>query len=301
MNTPRLLKLSLLTLGTACAITATASAQVLLNDTFNRTTLGPQNLPASGQWFASNNSHVSVGDGKMHFDTNGAGGVMATVYFTNTGPITLEVGQQLTVSYTFTATGIDSSRGYLRAGVFNANGRRFSPAGLETGSGIKATNETYRGYASFYNIGTGTSDGEPNGTSQIQKRIRNATGLLNSATPYDLLTQGDRLSMANNTIYTGTIILQRTAENEMVIKQSMVGGSVNIFNSATDSGLTDARFFAFDTFSIMIQEGFAATMDISNVKVELAQIPIPEPASMAATIAGLLLAGAFLKRRINRK
>lgn len=302
MAYPSILRIFLLAVATACSLVATAQAQALLDTSFSDGALGPQNLPSAGQWFYSAEGRLSATPGNLTMNTNnGSEFAMALVYFTDPGsggahnPILLDVGQQLTLSMTFTASGIDSTRGFFRFGLFNSNGNRYTDPDTGTGTG-STTNSNYRGYGSFYNIGTGTSqDGEPNGTGSISKRTGSANGLINVGSSWTGVAENSRLAMQNSTAYTATLAIARTAEG-VIVTQSIVGGSLNYFHSGIDS---ENPFISFDTLAIATSSAFADTLDITSVNIALTQIP--EASTTAATLAGVLLAGILLRHRLRRR
>lgn len=158
MQTTRFLALLSVALGTA----GLARATVLLNDTFadgDRTT---QNLPASAAFYqggSSVNQSLDVVSQTLQYSFDNTSGQLGqyVVYFTAEGsPVSLNVGDKLSVSLTFSGDQIVNGADSLRIGLFDSGGSRVS---ADYSGVANVAFNAYTGYSFFGNMGAGSNTG----------------------------------------------------------------------------------------------------------------------------------------------
>lgn len=263
---------------------SSASATVLLNDTFSNGLIGPQNLPTSAQWYGSNTT-LTAETGAMTLGTSN-GTAMVTGYFTDSGTVSLTEGMSITLSFSFTLTGANSTSGFFRFGLFDSGGNRLTAQ--DQGAANSLFNY-YTGYATLTDINTTTNRNIGLG---MRNNLPN-NGLLNSVTPYTTFgSSGAPFTLQNDTQYTSTFTLTNTGSG-IEITQTFTGGSLSgITRTQTDSSTT---YTTFDTAAIIIQGSAASTITFSQISVTM----IPEPST--AILLGAALVGVGILRKTQRK
>jgi hypothetical protein len=225
----------------ACA-SMQAQAVNLLNETWSSGQRDVQNLPNSARWYSSSPGDVTVARGSLTQRTPSTAFVIA--YFTNGAPVTLEPGQTLEVKYSYSITGIASSGGLFRAGVFN------STAGGRIKADTFGTNKReftgYRGYlVNKANISRGSVS--------LQKRVSTtSSNLMSAIAAYSGV--GDSYSnwpgLLSGITYNASLSITRNRDDSVTLVSTLSDPNGEIYNvSRTDSSDT---CISFDTFAMAL-------------------------------------------------
>lgn len=244
-------------------VTFSASATVVLDDTFADGTRTNQNLPTDSAWFTTSAANMKAFTNSLSV-TNLSGSSSWWTYFTPSGsPVVLDVGDTLEVTLSFTVVGVgaQNSSKNLRFGLYHSTGVRPS------GDGSLPT-VSYLGYIFFSNFG-------PTWGANNELRWRSAfsgndplsasgdstifgTGINAVASP----------AFSNNVPYTLAFTLTRSNATTMIFTATYAGGGLANSVTATDS---TGVFTNFDMLQIR-PSGFASTATnfiFSEVKVTL--------------------------------
>ncbi|AHF90637.1 hypothetical protein OPIT5_10960 [Opitutaceae bacterium TAV5] len=237
-------------------------AALILDETFEtaRTT---SNLPATSAWYSSrSSSSVSYENSSLTLNT-GSNSTHLLTCFTDSGSVTLGVGETLTVAFTFSIAGVTDSAGGLRVAILNSGGSRISADGLGAGN---ATFNAYTGYAALLNPGA-TVDGPVS----IRKRDKTNEVLLTGLTAYTNFGSGGSADavIASGQTYTGTFIITRSSDTATGISFSIAGTSLNY--SYTDS----SGLFSFDTLAIAGMSNAFTSLTLYDVTISTSTIPEP--------------------------
>jgi hypothetical protein len=287
------------------ALTATAGAAVIVNDTFQDATRTDPASPVYSEngvdadadnsiesaWFRSGTgSSTTMSVGHM-VNAAGAGASMSLTTYMSPGKITLNnVGDKMTITWVFTPTGTSTtSTGNqdMRIAIVDSPTRITSDA--------TPISQAYTGYAMYFNMRADTIGA--NNAFRIMEWAGGTNNLLSTAAAYSqdaamATVAGTTPGFVDGTSYTLTWSIEKTAAGAD-INQSIVGGNVNLSASFSD---TSPQPLSFDTFGMRPQtpELTAASFDTTLFKVE--GPAVPEPASI-----GLIgLAGMMLARRRAR-
>ena len=308
-------------LAAAAMLAAPALGQttIIQNDFVNGNPLsgaGPLESPffttSSGDGLASDNGTLGV----LDFASGTSGRSIHTLF----APQTLaNAGDVLTVSYTFTTPATVGNNEDFRVGLFNTNGAAGFAEDISASSSTpNAILNGLPGVSGEFDINTASAD------LAIRTNNINEIDDLDGDLPDDLQTgrllattdgftfvesgPDNGFAIAPNTQYTGTFALELDAGGDLIVTQTLVGGTVNeSFISgavpftddvaAGDAGVNTLTFdfLGFsatgDAFGSVNDAGVADNgADFNNVTVTFT--PVPEPASMALLAGGaMMLAG----------
>jgi len=307
----------------ALSVGAPAHAQTLLNDTFADGNRMNTSLPTDSAVFigqSAGNGSNSVTPGHLNFvlPTNS---LKTWTYFTsdNSAPdanqphnavTSLGVGQTLTASVSFSATGITATTGKnFRFGLFHdpTDARVQSDVNSDGGGGTAPWTDAL-GYAINVPISSAS------GTNPIflGKRTTSNASLIGSGSAFTAApTGGTAYSMTDNTTYTLQLSLSRVAAGDTLVTATLLQGSTMLStNSAHDLGdsfggtavgaglLPGSQniYTNFDQFMLRNSDATqATTLDFTNFQV----VVVPEPATVLG-LAAVGLAGVRLVRRRMR-
>ncbi|MDR1284135.1 MAG: hypothetical protein LBK99_25460 [Opitutaceae bacterium] len=277
-------------LGLASLTLPALSASTLLSEDFtgNRLT---SSLPTTSAWYSSGTS------GSIAYDTTNGGSITQTVngttsqlltYFTSAGdPVSLGVGEALSVRFDFRLSDIFDTSGAFRIGLFSSGGNRIAADNQKT-SNVVFTN--YTGYAFYLNPGADSDT-----SLSISKRDKSSTNLLNNSDAMTGLGGGTATILEAGVTCTGVLSLIRTGDDIMSITFSILDGSGSIL---TTMSCEDASgFTSFDTLAFV---GMNSSSKLKSFTLENVSIlSIPEP---RATITGLAACAAIvaLAKRFRR-
>jgi hypothetical protein len=277
MKVPRWLTFCL---ATAFGLVLNCSAMVIVDDTWadgNRTNTS---LPTDSAWFASSASSLTnYAPGSMTGLCDPGGSRTWLTYFTTTPatPVDLAVGDTLKVTLVFIPTNVaefvsGNQRG-LRVGLFNFadGGTRASADGSFVGSSMgSGTNVTgYLLNQSFYTVFP------VDGPMEFWVRNNLSSGnLMGSTADYKWVGAGGPAGYLNQpgfvtgTQYTLEFSATRTATSSMAVSTRITGGSLDLFNSFTDTTYFNHRF---DCFALRCDKSTntAASFTFKEFKVEI--------------------------------
>lgn len=216
-------------------------------------------------------------------------------YFTDSTPVSLGVGDVLSVNFTFQIQAIPEpptqTPQVFRIGLFNSGGQRVSSDGTGLSNGLFAD---YTGYASF--VRTIAPVDSPNSPMAITKRNQTNNTLINSQDAYSFLAQGGQNgnTFASSTTYTGELTVSRTAESSVSVSIAFTGGSLAGYSHSIVD--TTSPYYAFDTLTFYGSVAAFESLTLNSVNVSV----VPEPA--AAMLLGIsaivvcLLAGRRFRK-----
>ncbi|HEX7654896.1 MAG TPA: immunoglobulin domain-containing protein, partial [Verrucomicrobiae bacterium] len=252
-------------------------ATIVLDDTFadgNRTN---QNLPTDAAWFVSSSTAWKTSASALTV-TNGTSAILGVTCFAAnpTNPISLNVGDTLTVGVTFTFNNLAPQNGSqgLRVGVYDLADGANSPKWPTTDlSGNSVLGSGVKGYSLFQNCGPTFNSASP---MDLRSRTNMASAsLLGTTSDHKLLVTGPGnlgtfTGFTAGTAYTLQFTLFRTNSTDLIVAatwQNPAGGN-NLTVSYYD---TNAATFNFDTFGLRPSSaGTSATnLTINEVRVEL--------------------------------
>lgn len=264
-------------------LAASASAAVLVEDSWADGTREDTNLPEESAWFASNAATtptLSASPGSLlgnvlMFATN-AGSRLWITHFTPAGsPVTLGTGDTLKVTLVFTPSNLPAvlptSRG-LRFGLFNFSepgAARVTGDGFSTGAGAGAPGANVTGYILNMNFAQSLI----NNPLQIMKRTDTATNnLMGASATFTSLSSGGGpaggAGFTNGVEYTLAFSMKRLESSVQVTTTFSDPSGWNISHTASDPSNPT---FSFDGFAIR-PNGVADTAEsltFSRFKAEL--------------------------------
>ncbi|EIP97694.1 hypothetical protein OpiT1DRAFT_02141 [Opitutaceae bacterium TAV1] len=276
-------------LGLASLTLPALSAATILAEDFTSDRL-TSNLPTTSTWYTSGSTD------NINYDTTNGGSITQTVsgttgnlltYFRDAGsPVSLVVGETLSVKFNFRLSGVVDANNIFRVGILNSRGSRVTADNMGSYNAIFSQ---YRGYAALFNPGDDNDqDGVP--PASIYQRSRNNSNLINSSSAFSsdpLATGGAATVLSDDTSYTGIFSVTRTSDTAMSITFSILNGSgtIQLFQlSATDNsgnGYTD-----FDTFAITGMGGTSSlnSFTLENVTISVSAVPEPRSAALGMSI-----------------
>ncbi|AHF91457.1 hypothetical protein OPIT5_15755 [Opitutaceae bacterium TAV5] len=284
-------------LGLASLTLPALSAATILAENFTSDRL-TSNLPTTSTWYTSGTAD------RITYDTTNGGSITQTVgantsqlltYFTDAGsPVSLGVGETLSVKFDFKLAGVVSANNALRIGVLNSRGTRITEDAAGTNN---ATFNQYRGYALLANPGAET--GNP---FNLYQRSRNNNNLISSASALStsaLASGGTATVLSDSVSYTGVFSITRISETATSITFSILNSSGTTLSSLTAQD--DSGYITFDTFVITGMGGANAleSFTLENVTISVSAIPEPRTAALGigVLVCLVLLAGRSLRCR----
>ena len=258
-------------------------ADVLLDDTWADGTRTNQNLPVESAWwfsYSAATAHTNSLFVPMRSDNTALLGI---TYFTDgtTNPITLAVGESLTVSLRLALSNVPVQNALLgwRAGFFDFADSSLSPKRVSAdGFSNSSQGSGVQGYALFLNMGTNFND-------QAPMRLLKRTGLSNSSllgasaawtelgVPLFVQT-ADFPGFTDGQEYLWQMMLERTNTTTIVISTlwSNTTSGATMSYSQTDSSATN---FSFDGLALrpLNTNTAAAGYTFLEARVDYAAIP----------------------------
>jgi pectate lyase/pectin methylesterase-like acyl-CoA thioesterase len=259
----------------ALSVTSPAGL-VVMNDVFadgERLTLAP---PASATWLKAQGSTVAtVATGSAQFTWNTTSADMISAYFTSAGsPVTLGVGDTLSVSVTFSFMGLNpaaiaSPSPGLRFGILDSKGSR--PA--DNGGTSNAVYIGDTGYGLFTSIST--SGG---GTAFTLNRRTTITSnnVFNTGADFTTIGSGGGTarSFADNTDYVLTYSLTRLSATQTRLSASINGGELGDAYNFSTTETSSTPDTTFDYFGWRVgSSNFAASITFKHLSVTLGLAP----------------------------
>lgn len=273
----------------AIPFVAGAAGNTILDDTFADGSSVNQLLPNSARIFKGRSTTVrgdAVGSVTYDMTATGTNSEAFWGYFTNSGsPVTLAVGDKLSVAGTFSMTGFVGTGQDIRFGVLNSLGTR--NANDLTGGQNDVTFAGDPGYAlGFFASGTGSP-------FVVYRRTNlNVNNVFNTFGDFTAIAgtgAAARQALTNGTPYTLSYTIERLTATETKISVSVTGGALNNLNyTATESSATPNT--AFDYFAFRIGgTNFAQKLTFTNWKVEhTPALPVitsqPQPTNLTVQV-----------------
>jgi len=260
---------------------------VLLNASFSDGDRLTQNLPNSARWYsggASNN--VSAASGALVFTGDSGGSSPGSIhggglaYFTAAGkPISLAVGQSLTLSFNYSSSQSDSGDWDFGFGLYNSGGLRIAA----DNSGFN--NSIFNKYTGYEAAGILGPDISGLGRYKIASRTLSGNNLL--ASSFYTIFGGNVKQIAGTNAgqtYAASLTLSAINATNLVLTSVIAGQTLTRTNV---SGVVTN----FDTVGIFAP-GAPGTFTVDNVAVTVSNIPpvanvmtVPRTAGMRLLIA----------------
>ncbi len=247
------LRLPLLAVAGVLALIAGVGAAALIDDSFADGNSQNQDLANNSVRLFNGRAATVRTDavGSATFDITNAGGSEAFwAFFTNAEqPVTLGVGDRLSVALTFTLTGFTANGADIRFGVLDSLGTR-NAANLTAGMN-DATFVNDTGYGlQFYASGQGSP-------FVIGRRALLTGGNpFNNFGDFPAITTGatgatERQALANDVAYTLSYAIERSGESETRIAAAVTGSGLNNLNYAViERGATPETKFDYFGFRV---------------------------------------------------
>ncbi len=295
----------------AILVPAMASAAVVVDDSFTDGDRAMTGALDANWWTSTSSTAIEIAAGSLGLVSGSSG---RGIHGTFAAQSLVNVGDSLTATFTFLtpATVGTNKSAALRAGLFNSAGSSGSlAADLSASSGTpNALYNNVTGYMMDLDVNlTGASVG----TENISFRERSAptSGQLMASTgDFTLLTGGgDPYSIAATTTYTGVFTVTKTGAGTVDLTGSLYGGATQLstWTASDDSGIVSS----FDVLAFQVGSstfGSSGTpgdanngIDFTNIKINYVAAPVPEPASVAMMLGGLLMVGTMVRRRRSSK
>ncbi len=317
------LHLTLAALAATFTWAATASAAIIVNDTWldgnrNEPTTATVGGPYSENgadgdldgdiesvWYTSNAALMSSSAGHLMLAPSTTGSSSFTTYFTpEASPVTLAQGQAIRVTWEFTPSGLSAS-----------GNRDWRMALVNTGAAERITNNAnsappnsaFTGYRVSMNVSALPSAGAL--LDLFERQVLTTENLLvnndrwgangtASATLATAAPTAGTPTMVNGTKYTFVLMIKRTLADAAEITATISGGNyagTGSFSLSHTDPSFNAGSYTFDTFGMRPSNGTttATGLDTTLFRVEVT----PEPASGVLAAFGGLAALAFRRRR----
>jgi hypothetical protein len=205
--------------------------------------------------------------------TAAAGADMYWGFFTDAGaPVSLGVGETLTLSLTFSFTGLAAGTNSLRFGVFDSMGSR--QEGDLTGGASNASFVGDTGYGLFTTLSTAPPTG--NGFNLNERTTNSTSNVFNSAADFTTVgaTGTELQALSDNQDYVLTYSIFRQTATDTVLTAGITGGTLsNYTHSVTDTATPQTTF---DWFGFRIPGStFATTISFKDINVTTTTIPEP--------------------------
>jgi hypothetical protein len=262
---------------------ASASGTTILSERFLDGERLVQNLPNTSAWY---------GGGETSLTQTAGGSIVSTTsttfltYFTDSGTVSLAVGEIMTVSFDFQvpnppASGFVNSG--IRVGVMNST----TGVGRVTAEGFGNSNAAFVGYTGYGGwIAPQIAD-----TRLRERTDMTSTALLgtNGVWPNRNTNTADITTILADTTYTGVFLISREETDRVVASFSVSGPNFATATATWNNG----SLYDFDTFGIWTNaRDVGPAFILSSVDITV----IPEPSAYAAA-AGLFAAAVLLFRR----
>ncbi len=291
-----MIKKSLISLGATLLVAATASAGLVLSETWSDGDRTNLDLPTSTAWYTSRPTDTlmaTAADGGSMTQSMSAGSAHVIGYLTPAGTIDLAIGESIKLTFEVSFQNLSGNGNYFRFGLFDSTA--VDPR-------IAVDNNWGGGYTGTRGFMVNVTALNQGAKVDLQRRFaNNSNGTLIASTSayfgnpvnlHDMLSE----SLVSDVIYTGTMVVTRSCDAENIVSASMTGPDGTIFNLGTWSE-TNANVAAtgFDLVAFALNETDRDAFTLHSVTVQL----IPEPSPKALLLLFIPL-GAASKRRIRR-
>ncbi|MEY4385066.1 MAG: hypothetical protein RLY20_349, partial [Verrucomicrobiota bacterium] len=186
---------------------------------------------------------------------NDVNNLQMLAYFTNTA--LSNIGDSITLRATYKVTGINTanaSNHRLRVGLYDSGG-------FEVSDNHGASNPAFTNYNGYF--GTYAAPAGVSSLVQMNQKLQPSTASMIQAigtTNSESLSSSTKSSaMANNTLYTVTLTVTRTASgNDITFSQT---GGANWSFTSSDTGGSQAPFYSFDTLAFGVLDSATSVLD----------------------------------------
>jgi hypothetical protein len=292
--------ITLLALGALAATSGTA--QTLLDHTFTDVR-NNQSLPTSSAWYKGGGSAVSLdaAPGSLSFSTTGSSHLVGTNFVDSTAGYTLQVGEVLTMRYTFSADTVASGNSFNtdnRMGLFSyaaAPSFRLAEDNSSANGPGGGVGTPVLGYMMTFHV----SDALAARPFNLYKRASvEEANLLSSGGHYANLNASAIIEasggLTSGAAYTLQLEIARTDATTAMLTATYLDAMDNILASAMATDL-DTPNFTFDAFLFragnMANKGGVHTISGFEAAV------VPEPGIYASLLGMLALAYVAWRRR----
>jgi pectin methylesterase-like acyl-CoA thioesterase len=249
-------------------------ATTVVDDTFADSNSANQDLPNNSlQVFKARSATVrntTPGNAEFDMTTTGTSSDAFWAFFTNSGaPVTLNVGDSVTLSATFSLTGFVGTGQDVRFGFFDSKGTR-TPTDL-TGGQNHASFGDDTGYAAQY-----FASGAGSPFVLYRRDVVSPTPITNpfnsfGSAGFTALTgtgANARQPLTSGTQYTYNYTVTRVSATETQVTVAVTGGTLSNLNfTATETSATP--YNTFDSFTFRIGgNGFATKWTFHRLKVD---------------------------------
>jgi hypothetical protein len=284
------------TLGSTLLVAGTASASLVLSETWSDGDRTNMDLPTSTAWYTSRASGTltatAAGGGSMTQDVS-LGGTHVTGYLTSAGRIDLAIGESIELNFEVSFENISGSGSYFRFGLFDSTAVNPRIAIDNNMGGGFAGTRGFMANVEAQNQGAGVNLQRRNGNSTNGTLILSTNGYFSNGVEFD-----DTLSEAlvSDVIYTGTMVVTRSGIAENIVSASMTGPNGTIFSlgtwTETAPGVVST---GFDLIAFGLSDAGRDSFTLHSVTVQV----IPEPSTMAL-LFGFMAIGAVCTRRVAK-
>jgi hypothetical protein len=259
----------------AAMLTSAASANVILSETFLDNQRLVQNLPNTSAWFGSQATSLTQPSEGMITSITGQ---TFLTYFTDSGTVSLAVGEILRVSFDFQLGNpvTPASHSGIRAGLMNST----TGGGRVAADGFGSSNALFAGYTGY----GGWIHPQGADTRLRERTDMSHSGLLNNNTGWANRTTNtvNATPILADTTYTGVFLIAR-ASDRVIASYSVSGPNFNTVTVTYEH--VGSNLFAFDTFGIWTNSTHGDTFSLTAFDVTV----IPEP-SVYALLIGIVTA-----------
>lgn len=273
--------------GMLFSLVSPLSADVIINDSSWTQGVSTRTGDSSGLNYYGSSGFASYSLNGDDFRIDAAGRGVSVNFATQT---LSNIGDSLSLSYTFTITGSSNSTSTVRTGIFNQN----------TGTAISGYNYTnnfgtnYLGYQVVSNP-TGTSGSATGFYEKIQSaNVLTSSSSVANYTAIAAAGSSARPTLVEATTYTTTFTLTRVASG-LQLDYSLTGGTGFDVYSLSFTDETPSTY-SYTTIEFRGGSGTYTTQTISNFNLTFT--PVPEPSASLLLLGGL--AGTWLVMRRRR-
>lgn len=294
------MKLSLIL--TACTLPIALSAQTVFNDSWADGSLAATEGTDIPWYTTTSTSALEVGTGFMGLVSGSSGRGIHGLYT----PTALNVGDSLTLTYTFTTPAtIGTSRSdALRVSLANSLGRAIDSNQTLSSGSPNFLFDDLPAYMSSFDIATGTEDvrilRHREDPLIDDGRFMSTTGEWNTLDD----SANDGYSFAAATEYVGVLTITRSGADEMTIFSSMSQGATLMASFSAVDG-TGSIPTTFDMLGFQVNSNTFGTSNspdtadngIDFTNINLVYTPVPEPSTYVFLFGALAFVLVFLRRR----
>jgi hypothetical protein len=285
-----------------------ASAQtVLVHDTFSSPLARDSGTLSADRaaWYVMSPNSTALAtssggsNGTPFTVTQPTGSTSSMAYLAHWSPVSLQVGQKMTVSLTASFAGLPTTTGF-RLGIFDSKGTLISSDATSPNQTSEST--TFAGDTGYAWTGNGSLAIGTASTGALyntgERTTLTATNLFSAAGDFTPLgsSNGTNAGFANGTQYTFSMTFDYQAANNLVMSTLLSGGSYGAGQVSTAVTDTTPSATTFDYFIIRVANANAfESITFHGLEISV----IPEPSTYAALL-GLGVLGLVALRRRRR-